>query len=410
MIEMKRLLYISAVILFLAGCWKDPHPGMKDESDHVMCFDVNSVEAMHGTKGVIEDIDDLQTACTPSQTSPSLVLKESIGVWADYIYLGATYSNLLSNVELAYYTRDGGSADGWNYGESAADDVYWQMGGVYYFRAYYPQQAIKDAIISTSSAQTFIVDYNTEVLQRDMMVGYKTVDTKTEPNLNNPVNMHMQHTLAAIKFNIQLKYTEDDRYYDSDKLTACWLRNTAEDGFTTAGMMVYGTTDAGGNYDATNIDWAESYQPYNPSLADGLKFYEWKAKVPLVFENVNDGDAVNYDPDDEVKPATAYSTTAQTDAGNRFTNNKGWLLFIPQKSDGTVKFCFTTENGGSNNVYEVTIPSITGTDESGLNADGTYWIPGYRYTYTISITKTDLELYLDLSDWNQLDSSFSVTF
>lgn len=408
MMRTNVFIIILSVAMLCCGCNKEPQPSVSLPSDIAILFGVRSVEKPQSTKSMIEDINDLKDACTPASLNP-FEKKESIGIWADYEYLGSYEKDLLSNVELAYYEKANGNSEGWNYNHGT-DEEYWQIGGIYYFRAYYPQQAIRDAIISTSSAQTFIVDYNTQILQEDMMVGYQTIDTKTEPNLNDPVEMQMKHTMAAIRFNIQLKYTEDDRYYDSDALTACWLRNTAEDGFTTAGMMVYGTTDGEGNYDATNIDWAESYQPYNPSLAGGLKFYEWKAQSPLEFKNENDGDEDAFDPEDEVNPATAYSTTAQTDAGNRFKDNDGWLLVIPQKSDGTVEFCFTTENGGANNVYRIKIPTITGTDESGPKDDGTNWIPGYRYTYTISITKTDLELYLALSDWNQLDSSFSITF
>ena len=394
---MKRLLYISVALLALHGCRKEPRPDDLSRTDHVMHFGVESVEPMSGTKGIIESISNLQEACVPSSLEP-LTLKESVGIWADYDYMGTTYRNLLSDVELAYYDREKGSYEGWNYGASAEDDKYWQMGGVYYFRAYYPQQAVRDAIISTSSAETFIINYNTEVLQEDMMVGYETVDTKTAPNLSDPVQMPLKHAMAALKFRFQFQYTEDAKYYDTDKLTACWLRNTDEDGFTTAGMMVYGVTDDEGNYFPEQIDWAESYQP-------SVKFFNWTHSAGIEFKNVNDGDTVEYDPEDEVTVATAYSA-----GDGRFAQNDGWLLIIPQKSDGTVELCFTTEKGGPDNVYSVKIPTKTGTGTQGPDSAGENWIAGYRYTYTVSITKTDLELYLGLSDWNQLDSSFSITF
>lgn len=395
---MKRLIFILTVILAMSGCRKDLHPDRPAESYHVMRFGVESVESLRGTKGIIENISNLETACTPLYVSPSLTLKESVGVWADYDYLDVTYSNLLSNVELAYYERPGGSSEGWNYGDDASDDEYWQIGGVYYFRSYYPQQALRDAIISTSSAKTFIVNYNTEVMQEDMMVGYKKVDTKTELNLSEPVEIKLKHSMAALKFRFQFQYTEEGKYYDTDKLTSCWLRNTDTDGFTTAGMMVYGVTDDGGNYFPEQIDWAESYQPT-------IKFFNWSYPSGIEFKNENDGDGVDFDPEDEVKAATAY-----TAGDGNFINNGGWLLVIPQHSDGTVELCFTTEKGGADNVYSVKLPSKTGTGTDGPDTEGEEWIAGYRYTYTISITKTDLELFLSLSDWKQLDSSYSITF
>ena len=359
-------------------------------------FGVNSVESMQGTKAIIDEMADLEFECTPISTSP-FELKESIGIWADYEYLGVTYNNLLSNVELAFYDKTGGNSDGWNY-NYGKDEEYWQMGGVYYFRAYYPQQAIRNAIISTSSAETFIINYNTEVLQEDMMVGYESVDTKTALDLSAPVEMHLKHSMAALRFRFQFQYTEDAKYYDTDRLTACWLRNTETDGFTTAGMMVYGVTDDKGDYYPEQINWAESYQP-------SVEFFKWSYPDGIEFKNINDGDTEGFDPEDEVTIATAYST-----GSGKFAQNEGWILIIPQKSDGTVELCFTTKKGGPDNVYSVKLPTKTGTGNSGPDTYGENWIAGYRYTYTVSITKTDLELHLGLSDWNQLDSSFSITF
>ena len=393
---MKKAIFIFVTLLVAAGCRKEPVPGGRPDTGVPMTFGVASVESMQGTKAMIEDINDLKASCTPVTISP-FVLNESIGVWADYEYLGTTFNNLLSNVELAFYDKTGGNTDGWNY-NYGKDEEYWQMGGIYYFRAYYPQKAIKDAIISTSSAKTFIVNYNTEVMQEDMMVGYESVHTQTAPDLSQPVEMQLKHALAALKFQFQFQYTEGGKYYDSDKLTSCWLRNTDTDGFTTAGMMVYGVTDDGGNYFPEQIDWAESYQP-------AIKFFNWSYPSGIEFKNENDGDGVDFDPEDEVKVATAYTL-----GDGNFINNGGWLLVIPQHSDGTVELCFTTEKGGADNVYSVKLPSKTGTGTDGPDTEGEEWIAGYRYTYTVSITKTDLELFLSLSDWNQLDSSYSITF
>ena len=86
-------------------------------------------------------------------------------------------------------------------------------------------------------------------------------------------------------------------------------------------------------------------------------------------------------------------------------------MIIPQESNGDVQFCFTTRTGGSDNVYSVPLPEITGTSNAagGPDPDGREWIPGYRYTYTISITKSDLEvLKVDIAPWNKYDSSNDI--
>ena len=172
---MKKAIFIFVTLLVAAGCRKEPVPGGRPDTGVPMTFGVASVESMQGTKAMIEDINDLEASCTPVTISP-FVLNESIGVWADYEYLGTTFNNLLSNVELAFYDKTGGNTDGWNY-NYGKDEEYWQMGGIYYFRAYYPQKAIKDAIISTSSAKTFIVNYNTEGIQVNIIVSFNVILT-----------------------------------------------------------------------------------------------------------------------------------------------------------------------------------------------------------------------------------------
>lgn len=405
---MKNRIFIlfAAAMVLSTGCHKDSIQSGGGDSAPKMVFGVQSVAEIQGTKAIVESIDDLQSECTPVSLSP-FTLNESIGIWADYEYLDVTYKDLLSDVQLAYYDKAGGNSDGWNY-NYGGDEVSWQLGGIYYFRAYYPQNAIKSAIISTSSAETFIVNYNSEVMQEDLLVGYEAIDTKTAPDLSKPVNMHLKHAMAALKFKVQFKYTENDgKYYDEDHLTSCWLRNTDTDGFTTAGMMVYGVTDDLGDYYPQRLDWAESYQPM-------LKFYPWTYSAGVRFANTDvngdsDGEDV-YDPENEQLAATAYTEDPDNDVEDKFAQNDGWLLVIPQKSDGTVEFCFTTKKGGSENIYSVKLPVVTGTGISGVDPAGNYWIAGYRYTYTISITKTDMEVYLKLHGWNQIDSSFSITF
>ena len=108
-------------------------------------------------------------------------------------------------------------------------------------------------------------------------------------------------------------------------------------------------------------------------------------------------------------------------------NNNGYLLIIPQQSDGTVQLCFTTYEGGDA-IYRIPLPVKTGTSVatqranntydanntlilgSALNDEGTDFVAGYLYNYTVSVTKTNLGISLSIAPWNELKSSFDISF
>ena len=46
----------------------------------------------------------------------------------------------------------------------------------------------------------------------------------------------------------------------------------------------------------------------------------------------------------------------------------------------------------------------------GSVVESTEYLPGKRYTYTISITETNLILDLTVADWNERESSHSIVF
>ena len=399
--EMKFRTFIYCLVLGAAVLFSCSKPDGPVPGDGKMTFSVTGVDGMNSTRAIIEDIATLRTACTPSSSSP-FTLRESVGIWADFDYMGSTTKNLLSNVELAYYHKEAGNADGWNY-NYGTDEEYWQLGGVYRFRGYYPQQYLKDnkMIMETSSATTFVVDYNTLTTQEDLMVSYQEVDTKTWPDLSKPISFQMHHALAAMQFRIQFKYSETDKYFDEDALTACWMTNTTNDGLGCVGLFGYGALDEGGNYDAKKMVWKSSFSPFKDET-----FYKWEytggTDGGLKFWNEKNIAGV-----DKVHQAVAYSV-APTGAGSLYSGNSGWIFVMPQKSEGDVQFCFTTKKGGEDNVYRVTLPLKTGTSASGPDPDGTFWIPGYRYTYTISITKTNLDVMISIAPWNKYDSSFDI--
>ncbi|MBQ8674514.1 MAG: fimbrillin family protein [Bacteroides sp.] len=354
---------------------------MPEESVVPIHWGVEGVENMQ-SRTLLNSSDELQVACTPAQGG------ESIGIWADYdITLDGTLTtqyNVFDNTELIYQYKEGGNPySDWNY---AGEDLFWITGAVYTFRAYYPQAAIRNNVVSSADATTFVVDYVTTSVQQDMLVAYNKVDTRTA-DLSQPVSLKFKHTLSAMKFLFKFQ----DGYEDEDALTACWLENAKPDGLSTIGIMVYGTMQ-----NPESLEWSESFQP-----TPGSAIYKWQ-NSGCEFKNNATTSMV----------ATAY-TASNTTLGAEYTKNDGWLLVIPQKSDGpeSVKLCFTTREGGDT-VYRVGLPAVTGTDAQtgGRKEGGTDFLPGYRYTYTLAITKTNLVLTLSIAPWNELNSSFDITF
>jgi hypothetical protein len=61
----------------------------------------------------------------------------------------------------------------------------------------------------------------------------------------------------------------------------------------------------------------------------------------------------------------------------------------------------------ANNTYDANNTMILG---SALNDEGTDFVAGYLYNYTISVTKTNLDMSLSIAPWNELKSSFDISF
>lgn len=330
------------------------------------------------------DWTTIEQACTPQASGGD---GKAIGIWADYTYTDkggdeVVMKNLFAGTRLIYAEKAGGNPyDKWNY---EGEDLYWFRGGAYKFRAYFPQE-IGDNVISSATATTFVIEYPSHEMQEDLLLAYNSVDT-TDPqvDLSRPVALHFSHGLAAIRFLIKADFS------NTDYLTSCYLQNAESRDFATSGILAYGT-DA----DPEAISWVMGYFP--PVTE---RIYYWK----------NQGVEFSYDGADTSLPAVAYSE-AGTLEGELFARNNGWVLIPPQASSGNLQFCFTTRNG-EEAIYRVTIPKITERIQAnnGSLFESTEYRPGKRYTYTISITKTNLELTLTVADWNLRESSHSIVF
>lgn len=326
----------------------------------------------------------IEHACTPAAEGGE---GKAIGIWADYTYTDidgqeVAIKNIFQNTRLIYSDKkDGNPYSLWNYEGS---DLYWFVGGKYKFRAYFPQ-SLADNVVSSTNASTFVIEYPTHYVQEDLLLAYNDVDT-TDPqtNLNEPVSLQFKHGLAALRFIVKAKYANED------ELTSCYLQNADTRDFATSGMLAYGSDS-----DVESMSWIMGY---NPPVTE--RIYYWS----------NSGVRFSTDSAGNASPAMAYTGSGTID-GDLFTQNDGWVLVPPQKSSGTLNFCFTTRNG-EDAVYKVTIPKVT---ERVDNGDGTYtesmeYLPGKRYTYTIAITETKLELTISAADWNERESSFGIVF
>lgn len=327
----------------------------------------------------------LENACTPTANGGK---GQAIGIWADCNYTDGqgndvTRRNIFQDTRLIFAEKANGNPwSNWNYEGS---DLYWLKGGRYKFRAYYPEQ-IGDNVISSATASTFVIEYPTHDMQEDLLLAYNHVDT-TDPqvDLSQPVALRFSHGLAAIRFFVKATYS------NTDYLTSCWLQNADSRDFATSGILAYGS-----EADEESISWVNGY---NPPVTE--RIYYWKNSGVEFSSNPTEGSSI---------PAMAYTQTG-TSEGDLFVQNNGWVLILPQQSSGNLQFCFTTQSG-EEAVYRVPIPRVTERIKAsdGSVVESTEYLPGKRYTYTISITETNLILDLTVADWNERESSHSIVF
>lgn len=334
-------------------------------------------QQMRGSRSMIENDEMLQQACTDG--------KKAIGIWSAYEKDGTVVKNVLGNdngdVALIYHENtEWDNYEWWSYAESAAK---WVMGAAYTFNAYYPMHVVNE--ISTSDISTFVVEYNTEIYQEDLMMAYSRVDTN-EPTFKHgvPVTLNMLHTLSALRFRFSFIDADDSLFDDSDALTAFWLENTSLGrGIATTGVLAFGTYNDDGTMNGEHIHWYYENYPEPSTNARHRPIYEWVCEDGVEF----------YSTTTERVAATAY-TSVGTDATNKFANNGGYLLVIPQQTDETVQMCFRLNSTG-NVVHRVTLPTTT-------------FIPSKRYTYDIRFGRTSVSVKLSIADWNELKSSQDI--
>lgn len=321
-------------------------------------WEVTSADDMNDgpdTKALIDSYIDLRDACIQDEDGA-----EKIGVFGSYSLDGSTVA-VFDDVDLWWWTKEGGNPFNdelgdqsyWNY---EGEGKYWEENADYRFRAYFPKSKV--TLQPGSGVDRFLVVYDTQVSQFDMMVASRSLKSASE----NPVKLQFCHTLAALRFDFQ--FVEEGI---TDKLTACWLENATSDGFYTSSTL---------NYE-DSILW-----PVSTPNPIGSKIYYWEPVNPLAIE----GD----------KASVAYSSFAYTGVGGQYVGNDGWVLAIPQTLKGpeSLKLCFRTETGG-NEVFRVGLPSGE-------------IVAGSRYTFHVKVSSTGVDLKLTITDWNERKSSHYI--
>ena len=378
---MKRnflLLQFAALMVsvFLLSCSDSEHSdSFQDDTRGYITWSVASTNMQAG-KSMIESDEMLQTACSGGG--------RAIGIWSAYELDGVVTKNVLGNdkgdVALIYQKdTEWDNYQGWSYGESAA---LWVMGAKYTFNAYYPKHVVSE--IMTSDISTFVVEFNTETYQEDLMMAYSFVDTDAPTfKLGVPVKLNMLHTLSAVRFQFSFMDSDGTTYDDSDALTAFWLENTELDkGLATTGMLAFGTYNEDGSMDGEHIHWYYEDRPLPSTLAKPRPIYQWEDAGGVEF----------FSTATQRTPAVAYSTNAN--GAQKYANNNGFVMVIPQELDGTVQMCFRLRSTGDL-VHRVTLPA------------GKYE-PAKRYTYDIRFGRTNVTVKLSIADWNELKSSQDI--
>lgn len=325
------------------------------------------------TRAIIEDDDDIKEACNPTLGG------ESIGIWSSYEIDGVTTNNILGNpngsVALQYIAdTEWDNYGGWTYGENAET---WKAKAKYTFNAYFPMDVVNE--ISTSDVSTFVIDYNTEHYQDDLMTAYTFVDTASVGfNASTPVTLNMLHTLAAVRFQFEFRNSDETTYEDSDHLTACWMENTlAGSGIATTGILAFGTVDSNGTVDGEHIHWYYEDYPQPSITSSPRKIYAWEDAAGVAFGSTTSS----------ATKATAHST------GDGLYSN-GWVVIIPQQTDGSVQLCFQLATTGDL-VHRINLPATT-------------FEAGKRYTFGIRFGQSGINLTLGIADWNELKSSYNI--
>lgn len=354
---------------------------------------VASVSSRALNPGGESGLTALQNSC--SGTFPKN-FKQSIRIWGTM----APNTNktqlepVFTNEQLIYDKQPNSHATQWNYKGPEKDK---KNGYTYQFRAYYPGESTSSSTeqkmeyILGSNATKLMLKYNTINLQEDLLVS-------VAGNTSN-VGFQFQHALAAMVF----KFTST---MGEDWITSCWIENGETEYdlndahhssgfFGSVGSMDYGN----GNIDDLDntINWKINWR-YHES-------YRWEANLSKDTDGkvtaIDDG--IRFDNTQEGLAYTPKTIKNEVPAkGERYINNEGALLIIPQRVTEDLFFCFTTRNNTQITqdgrplkpvVMRATLHSKTAPEK--------VFEPGKKYIYNIKLIGSQVVTDLTIKDWNE---------
>lgn len=412
------------------------------------------------TKAMVENDAILQHFCTPISEGGK---GESIGFWADYFekrnsgdYVTVKDVFGAHQTRLIYASKDEGPVT-WNY---EGTDLPWAIGGKYKVRAFYPQSVSSLIVEASTDANIMALEYNSHQNQTDLMIAYNEVHTKDpvkgsptiaiannagEPqvsnqintgdpdwyglsqdfNLNNPIPLFFKHALSAIRVRFVFAYE------DEDELMGCIFSNKKrEDGFHTVGVLVYGDEENTRTVEANRgFRWITYQSTFNENptysweVADGVQGIPFSTKIEG--STTTEIMAIGYSQKDQThKRVTTSGTVTQDETiqGTRsisikkttppfYNENDGWVLILPQRQKPEVQLEYFTKKYGS---LKVDLPLFTGTLEDGtLSNDpnlAQYLVAGKRYTYTVTVRKTNVSVGVTVEPWEELYVAYDMIF
>lgn len=361
----KASLLIVALTAAMSSCTSN-----LDGPEHTDAANYIRFASVPVSRALIEDDARLQAECSTGG--------KAIGIWSAYELDGQIVKNVLGNntgdVSLIYVPdTEWDNHQWWTYGDPAA---MWQIGAKYTFNAYFPKNVVNE--ISSSDVSTFVIAYNTERYQDDLMTAYSYIDTTSpEFRMGEPVALNLLHTLAAVRFQFSFIDSDGTTFDDSDALTYLALENSAMGrGIASTGILAFGTKFDDGTLDGEHIHWYTEDYPIN------RKFYEWSDPDGVIFVSTPSSR----------KAAVAYSTNA--DGKQKFAVNNGWILTVPQQTDGSAQICFKLASTGDL-VHHIPLPAAE-------------FEPGKRYTYDIRFGRTSMDVKLGIADWNERKSTQDI--
>ena len=337
---------------------------------------------LQSTRALIAGDTDLQTACTSTASNGGgeaiaiygTYKHESMNSDADVFSLSAGFTDGYAELVYAASVGSNPSSD-WNY----EHEQYWVRDAAYNFLAYYPadfggEGSGSGNSITTASSTIFTATCNTLTQQKDLMVAQTQIDAATEEVMANTVPLEMLHTLAAVGFQVKMA----DGSTTTTTLTSLSLYNLYTEGTVSNATTAFDVTSKTENSTTyttanalTNNHWTTSGEL--STATSGA--YQWNSSQTVT------------------NTATAVKGFNSDNLGTYAED--GYILVVPQ-TNCTPKIDLVT-----------TYKSYSAVQ---LASSGVTFEPGKKYTYIIEVKDDCLKVTLRIKEWNNLNSSYDISF